>query len=444
MIPLMLASAGLRAQKFPGSGQMTVQIMQPKTAVLSQNSAAADTLRLSLEQTDSLFLQHNFELLARRYQVRADSALIRQAKLWDNPSFTAELGMNSLNKLRPSMGSTGETAYTIDQIIQLVGKRSKSVALATLNMNYSEASFQDLMRTLKWQLHHYFTQYYFKCQTVQVLKEQQSILGTIVTAYQQADASGSVAHADYMRLRQLQISLKNDFLSAISELSDLQQSLQQLMGVSNPILPVYNAAAVSNLPRQLSLSDLIHRAIKDRPDMQMSLLDNQSSLANYQLQKAMAVPDLHVGATYDKNSGVVHNYVGLTLGIDLPIWNRNQGNIRSARLLVDQAGLKKDQTENIVTTEVTGAYQKYQDYKEAFQPGELSGFQQKFNSLISQVAANFTKGNITLLQFIDFFNSYTDNFNDQNGYYSALLAAYNDLEYAVGTSLNGYYTQEAK
>jgi cobalt-zinc-cadmium efflux system outer membrane protein len=403
---------------------------------MSAQTPSADTLKLTLEQADSLFLKNNFQLLISRYQVKSDSALIRQARLWDNPSFTAELGMNSWSDPKLRIGNNGQTAYSIDQVIQLAGKRSKNVALATLNADYSESSFQEVMRTLRWQLHSNFTDYYFKYKTIQVLKEQQQILGRIVKAYQRADSSGSVAHADYIRLAQLQMSLKSDYLSTAGALNDLQLTLQQLLGTTSPVLPSPSEETLmAEINGELTLDGLVKKALQDRPDVRMSLLDKKTAQANYSLQKALAVPDLHVGALYDKNSGVVHNYMGLTMGIDLPFWNRNQGNIRSSRLLVDQAGYKWEQRQNTVITEVSGAYDKLQDYKNAFQPGELSKFQKSFNTLIGHVAENFTKGNITLLQFIDFFNSYSDNFNDQNGYYSALYDAYNDLEYAVGTSL---------
>ena len=404
------------------------------TGVSAQRS---DTLHLSLEQADSLFLANNYQLLAQRYQVSSDSALIRQARLWDNPSFTAEFGLNSWNDPKLSIGKEGQTAYSIDQVIKLAGKRNKNIQLATLNADYSEASFQDLMRTLRWQLHRAFTDYYFKQKTTQVVEEQEQILQRIVTAYKTADANGSVAHADYVRLAQLQLSLKNDYLSATSDLSDLQQELQQLLGITTPVMPVRadGAKTVAGLPENLSLQDLIKEALSDRPDMRMTRIGKTSATANYGLQRALAVPDLHVGAMYDKNSSVVHNYMGLTMGIDLPFWNRNQGNIRSAKLLVEQSNYKWAEQQNLVETEVTGAYNKFLTYKDAFRPGELNDFRTSFDTLIGHVAENFTKGNITLLQFIDFFNSYSDNFNDQNGYYSALYDALNDLEYAVGSAL---------
>ena len=394
----------------------------------------SDTLSLSLTQADSVFLTSNFELLASRYQVRSDSALIRQAKLWDNPSFTVELGFNSTTHPKLDIGHDGQTAYSIDQLIQLAGKRNKNIHLATLNADYSEAQFQELMRTLRWQLHTAFTNYYFQSSSVRILQEQMAVLSRIVDAYKSADSSGSVAHGDYLRLAQLRFSLKNDYLSALSDLTQTAKELQQLLGISQPIKAIFSTNALPQNTHQ-NLADLINLALKQRPDMKMTQLDKSTALANYQLQKAIAVPDLHVGALYDKNSSVVHNYLGLSLGIDLPLWNRNQGNIKSSKILIEKSNLQASAQTNIIRTEVTAAYQDFQNYLHAFQAGELEDFGKSFNVLIASVAKNFTKGNINLLQFIDFFNSYTDNFNDQNNYNKALYGALNNLEYTLGGAL---------
>lgn len=396
----------------------------------------SDTLQLSLEQADSLFLVNNYALLAARFQVRSDSALIRQAKLWDNPIFSGEFGFNSLSDPKLSIGAEGQTAYSIDQVIKLAGKRNKNVRLATLNADYSEAGFQELMRTLKWQLHNTFIDYYFQKEKINVMQEQQQILKRIVVAYKSADSSGSVAHADYIRLAQLQLSLKNDVLCDVAQLSDLQQQLQQLLGISMPVQPKMAAdVRIGSIWEPLSIQNLINDALAYRPDVRMTDIDRKSALANYRLQKALAVPDLHIGAMYDKNSGVVHNYLGLSVGVDLPFWNRNQGNIRSAALLIQRNDFKWQQQQNIVETEVISAFNKYLTFKNAFKAKELEEVKASFYTLIGHVSRNFTKGNITLLQFIDFFNSYSDNFNDQNVYYRSLYSALNDLEYVVGISL---------
>jgi cobalt-zinc-cadmium efflux system outer membrane protein len=57
-------------------------------------SAAAQknvyTLSLSFSMAEKIFLQNNLSLLAARYNIDANKALIRQAKLWDNPVLTTD------------------------------------------------------------------------------------------------------------------------------------------------------------------------------------------------------------------------------------------------------------------------------------------------------------------------------------------------------------------
>jgi cobalt-zinc-cadmium efflux system outer membrane protein len=60
------------------------------------------------------------------------------------------------------------------------------------------------------------------------------------------------------------------------------------------------------------------------------LLDQNNH--NLALQKAMAVPDITIGSTYDQHSSYANNYVGLEISLPLPLFNRNQGNIKNAKL----------------------------------------------------------------------------------------------------------------
>jgi cobalt-zinc-cadmium efflux system outer membrane protein len=51
----------------------------------------------------------------------------------------------------------------------------------------------------------------------------------------------------------------------------------------------------------------------------------------------MAVPDITIGSTYDQNSSYARNFVGLEISLPLPIFNRNQGNIKNAKLMPPKA-----------------------------------------------------------------------------------------------------------
>src|SRR5579863_1306954 len=65
-------------------------------ATTSQPAAAQapvrDTLKLDLFHAEKIFLDSNFQLLAQRYNIDVQRALILQAKLWPNPNLSVSQG----------------------------------------------------------------------------------------------------------------------------------------------------------------------------------------------------------------------------------------------------------------------------------------------------------------------------------------------------------------
>jgi cobalt-zinc-cadmium efflux system outer membrane protein len=404
---------------------------------LSTTSPAQDARRLTLQQAEALFLQQNYLLLAQRYQVTADEALVQQARLWDNPSFSSTFGFGTLNRVQPfNMGSGGQFEGDIDQLIRLAGKRNKQVQLAQWNAATSAAAFKELMRTLRLQLRSSYYELYFLKETEKVLKEQLSNLQKILDAYHTADAGGSVAHADVIRLQALQIGISNDYTDLRQQELAASLSLQLLLGSAGPIEPVVEGDVLQqyklNGYTELALAD---SALANRPDLLMA--DNQLKAANmnYRLQKALAVPDLHLGATYDRNGSYAPHFIGLTMGIDLPLWNRNQGNIKAAEGTVKVQNAALDQQRLSIAVEVATALRKINFLENGTAWPDLKNFNREYDQLIEEVARNFRKGNISLLQFIDYFNSYSDHVKHTNKFLNDRVLAYEELNYATGAQL---------
>ncbi|HVI43809.1 MAG TPA: TolC family protein [Chitinophaga sp.] len=392
---------------------------------------------VTLQAVEDSFLVKNYQLLAQRYQVDASKALIRQAKMWNNPSFSTVLGFRSTDKPKPfDVGKGGETQYTIDQLIQLAGKRNRNVQLAAAAASLNEATFDELLRTLRLQLRESCYNIYYIQQTEKVLKQQLGNLQQIVDAYVTADKKGSVAHADLVRLQALQVGIENDYADLKQQELEAQKNLQQLMHSRDfyevNIQPSNLAAYKVD---QINLQQLLDSVAISRPDVRVQDLQYKTAQLNYKLQKAMAVPDLHVGATYDKQGSYTPNFIGLTLGIDLPVWNRNQGNIKAAQYQIKAEQQDLLQQQSIAQTEVLNAYQRIVQLEKRYKTFDLHQFRNEFDALIAEVAKNFSKGNISLLQFIDYFNSYSDNAKNINKFLSNRVNAYEELNYATGQEL---------
>jgi outer membrane protein, heavy metal efflux system len=407
------------------------------TSVLILLTTKGSAQSLTLQEAESRFLQHNYQLLAQRYQMNANEALVQQARLWNNPSFSTTLGFGTTDKVQPfNLGSGGQVEGSIDQLILLAGKRNKQVQLAQWNAATSAAAFTELMRTLRLQLRSNYYQLYFFKETEKVLQEQLSNLQKILDAYRSADEKGSVAHADVIRLQALQVGIANDYTDLRQQELAASLNLQQLLGSDQPVTPVVSGDVLSqyNLGRytQQSLTDT---ALANRPDLLMATNQLQMAKVNYRLQKALAVPDLHLGATYDRNGSYAPHFIGMTLGIDLPVWNRNQGNIRSADYQVKTQDALLQQQQFTISTEVSSALQKIRFLEKGTGWPDIKSFNTEYDKLIAEVAQNFRKGNISLLQFIDYFNSYSDHVKHTNKFLTDRVLAYEELNYATGAQL---------
>ncbi|PSL43709.1 cobalt-zinc-cadmium efflux system outer membrane protein [Chitinophaga niastensis] len=404
---------------------------------IQPSQAQSPSKQVSLQTVEDSFLVKNYLLLAQRYQVDASKALIRQAKMWSNPSFSTVLGFGSTDHFKPfDVGSGGETQYNVDQLIQLAGKRNKSIQIAAAAAKMSEATFDELVRTLRLQLRENFYNIYYQQQTEKVLDEQLGNLQKIVDAYVTADKKGSVAHSDLVRLQALQVGIENDYADLKQQELASQKNLQQLLHTRDFYEATLQPADLAsyNLDK-IQLPQLLDSATQNRPDVRIAAVQYQTAQLNYRLQKSLAVPDLHLGGTYDKQGSYINNFVGLTLGIDLPVWNRNQGNIRAAQLQIGSEKQQLLQQQSIAETEVLNAYQRIVALEKRYKGFDLHLFQHEFDALIDEVAKNFSKGNISLLQFIDYFNSYSDNAKNINKFLSNRVSAYEELNYATGQEL---------
>src|SRR4030095_14942021 len=115
-----------------------------------------DTLIISLPDAEKMFFEKNLTLLAGKYNVDANKALIEQAKLWDNPFLVTDQNIYADGKWfahgKDVSGSPeGQIFIQIQQLIRTAGKRGKLIDLAATNAKLSELQFSDLLRNLKFQ-----------------------------------------------------------------------------------------------------------------------------------------------------------------------------------------------------------------------------------------------------------------------------------------------------
>lgn len=388
-----------------------------------------DTASITIDSAENIFLQKNLYLLSQRYQVSATKALEIQAGLFSNPTLSAELALTAQGKPFLDIGSNGQKAFSVDQLIQLAGKRNKRVLLAKEDTRQAEYAFYDLLRTLKFQLRQSFIYLSYANNLVVQLDKQIALLQNIINAYEVQAGKRNVSMKDVVRLKTELIQLNSQRNDVISGAIDARQALQVLLDTSAYIIPVYETDKAA--PVSIAYNNLIDKAISNRADLRITESQLKQADINIKYQQALGKPDITIGAGYDQNGSYAPNYFNLHAGIDLPFFNRNQGNVQSAKeqLKISQTELSIKQTN--IQAELVAALNHIKQSDSTYKMID-ENFKKDYPDINKGIVENFNKGNISILEFLDFFESYNGALQVINQSRRDRVLAYEQLDYVVG------------
>jgi cobalt-zinc-cadmium efflux system outer membrane protein len=396
-----------------------------------------DTVSLSIAQAEETFLKSNLLLLAQKYNVDATQALIMEAKLYPNPGFNLEQGAynSQTHKWFETDYAHGEEAYQVSQLIVLSRKIHKQALMAETNYKLAEDAFYDLLRTLKLALRSSFYNVYYLLQTAKVYEEEITALKTIVNAYKEVQGKGYVAESEVVQVQAQLYSLQNEYQTLIDNINDLESQLRLLLqsGPKTFIKPVVDPEIINADPMKYSYSSLLDSAYNNRTDLMIAKDNLLLSQQTYSYQKALAVPDLTVGAGYDWHGGYIPDFSYINLGLNIPIFNRNQGAIKNAKILIDYNNTQLEATKKSLEEQVTRAWQKAIDANKLYK-GIDTAFSKKFDTLANEMMKNYMKRNVSLLTFLSFYDSYKQNIVQLNTIQFNKINTLENLNFLTGTN----------
>ncbi|MBC7722409.1 MAG: TolC family protein [Pedobacter sp.] len=400
-----------------------------------------DSLNISLDSAENMFLRQNLLLLAQKFNIDAQKALIIQAKLFPNPNFSISRGPfipihdDQSNYPESNFFKNSESAASISQLILLAGKRIKQIGIAVANAKLAEYQFYDLVRTLKYTLRTDFFSIYYLQQSAKVYDKEITALQQVVTAFNQQNGKGYISEKEVIRVKALLYSLQSEYNDLINQINDTQSELRLVLQVKNVYLvPTINDAKLTILtPSQFALSTLIDTAFKNRTDLLIARTTADISKLNYSYQKALAVPDITASISYDRQGSYARNFNAAGITMDLPFFNRNQGNIKSAKFIIDINTTTQKSTEATIEEQINRALQKAFDADMLYKKIDPT-FSKDFERLTNEVVINYQKRNISILDFLDFYDSYKQNILQINSIKANRVNAFEDLNFYTGTN----------
>ncbi len=323
---------------------------------------------MKLEDFEAMALQRNPTLAQADAAVRAAEGRQRQAGLFPNPVagyFLEEFAFRS-------PGETAEQGAFIEQTIPLGGKlgKARNVFARERDQAVIQAEAQRLRITNSIRV------LYFETLGAQRLVELRADLSQLAReAVAITKELYNVGQAD--RPDQLQIEIEAErseieFLNAQNDWTRAWQTLAAMVG--NPALaPARLAGNPEDDLAPLNETQLLDTLLHESPDLRVVKAGVERARAVVVRERAERVPDLFLrgglGYNYERFEPVSPSLAGrrkgvegrLEVGVNVPIFNRNQGGIAAAEaeLAIAERDLERVQLE--LRTRFAGSFREYRN-----------------------------------------------------------------------------------
>lgn len=373
-------------------------------------AAQEGVVRLSLDDALERFAACNLSLIAERYHVDMAEAQVTQAKLFENPVVSFEQNVYNRNNGKYfDLGKEGEAVVEIEQLIYIAGQRNKRVRLEKLNKEMAVYQFEEVIRTLRGELKEKFVDLYYTRKSLSVYDREIGYLSTVLDVYKEQNAKGNVSLLEKSRIQALLLSLKQERNGISNEAVALEGDLRLLLGLKREEVPepLFDESALDRIElEKLPLAELSAR-MAGRPDLKQAEAGIRASEADVRLQRSLAFPEVSLKGAYDRAGNFCNNYFAIGLSVSVPLFNRNQGNIKSARLSVLRNNTLAEQARRQADNKLFACYTKLAKALELYRSSDYE-LERDFDRIIEGVNAGFRKRNISLLEFIDYYEAYKE------------------------------------
>lgn len=309
---------------------------------------------LSLDNLLRLTVQRNPRLEVRGFQVEEARGRAVQAGLYPNP--TVSVGGEEMGSRDGPGGIL--TAPQVSQTIVTGGKLSLSRAAAMREVDQATLA----LLAERFVVFTAVRQGFFEAVTAQRRVE---ILGDLVglaeksyEATKKLFEAKLVARLDVLQLQAELDRLKADQAAAHREYEAAFRRLAATVGA--PDLPVSPLAGSLDAPLPRYEYEPAAKAVLA---VHPTLRSAQVGVARAQLllrrAQAEPLPNVTVGAGYVRNNIDRGDQWTFQVGVPIPLWNRNQGNIATARAGVGQAAAQVRQAENDLLGQLATAFGLY-------------------------------------------------------------------------------------
>jgi outer membrane protein, heavy metal efflux system len=290
----------------------------------------------SLDDFEAAALKNNPTLKQAEATVRISAGLARQAGLWPNPS----VGYQG-EQIRGGSFGGGEQGGFVQQNIVLGGKLGLRRNVFEQQKKADEIGVQEQQLSVRGAVQLGF---YSALAQLRVVDVERKLLDIANDAAASAHQLANVGQADAPDVLQAEVEAEQAKIEFLKAQRAYIQSYEELTAVTGePQAPVALVKGDLDHPPAVDTDRYLDDLLENSPSLkraQQSALRAEAELAR---DKHEAIPDLNVRAGVQQNQEILASSlkpVGVqsfaTAGIQIPLFNRNQGNVQAAKAQVER------------------------------------------------------------------------------------------------------------
>jgi len=391
-------------------------------------------VRVDLAQAIHLALTHNHVLKASQTQITQSQADEVTASLRPNPVLTwdslfvpffspSQLNGAYLNNITEF---DALFAYTIER----GHKRRARIRAAQDQTQVVRSEVQDNERSLTFNVAQQFISVLLAKSTLAFAQQDLSSFQQTLNVSEERYKKGAISEGDLLKIKLQMLQFQADVSSAKLAHEQALVGLRQLLGYDAVPSNYDVIGGLTYTPLHGNKEDLQAVALNLRPDLKAAKEAITAAKSNYQLAKANGKRDLTTSAGYTRVGGA--NNASFIFNIEIPLFDRNQGNIAHAHAAITQSQEDEIASQDAVMSDVSTAFDAVKTGEQVLQLYRSGYLKEAKDSLdISRYA--YQRGAVSLLDFLDAERSYR---NTQLAYRQTLamyMLATEQLREAVGT-----------
>lgn len=384
-----------------------------------------DAVRLTVER--------NQTLRGQRLTIDEAKADETTAALRPNPGFSFDAdGLTpfsprqmTLDFLENTVSYTSAFSYTFER----GGKRAKRTTVAQDTTDVTRKTVIDFERQLRFQAEQAFIAALLAKSTLDLAQQDLKSFSEVVDLNRQRVAAGDLAQGDFYKISLQKLDFERDVSQAQVNLIQAKASLRQLMGYETIADDFEIDGDLAFVPHALNLGDLKQQALDSRPDVQAARAGVTLARDTVSLEHGNRAQNLEGDFSYSHTGPL--NTVDAGVAINLPFYDRNQGNIARSQIAVRQALEAETATRFAAITDVVSAYAAFETNQKIIGLYE-SGYLDQARQSLEITRYVYQRGAGTLLDLLDAERTYRSTELSYRDALAAYMTSLKQVNFAVG------------